>query len=59
MGSPTNQQFAIVGDDELERLGTFVRYGFWEKVEAGRTVIRFATSWYTTEDEVHELLGML
>ncbi len=59
VGSPTNQQFAIVGDDELERLGTFVRYGFWEKVEAGRTVIRFATSWYTTEDEVHELLGML
>lgn len=57
--SPTNQQFVIVDDELLARIPDTVRYGFWERLEDGRTVIRFATSWYTTEEDVRALLDLL
>ncbi len=57
--SPTNQQFVIVDDGLLARIPDTVRYGFWERLVDGRTVIRFATSWYTTEEDVRALLDLL
>ncbi len=55
MDSPTNQQFVIVEDSKLEKLRENVKVGFWEKPDANHTVVRFATSWATTEDEIEEL----
>ncbi len=57
--SPTNQQFVIVDDELLAKMPDTVRYGFWERLEDGRTVIRFATSWHTTEKDVRALLDLL
>lgn len=57
--SPTNQQFVIVDDELLARMPDSVRYGFWERLADGRTVIRFATSWHTTEEDVRALLDLL
>ncbi len=57
--SPTNQQFVIADDELLARIPDTVRYGFWERLVDGRTVIRFATSWYTTEEDVRALLDLL
>lgn len=53
--SPTNQQFVIIEDKKLEALKENVRVGFWEKPDANHTVVRFATSWATTENEIEEL----
>jgi len=53
--SPTNQQFVIVEDAVLKQLQKNVIVGFWEKPDADHTVIRFATSWYTTEQDIKEL----
>ena len=55
MDSPTNQQFVIIEDEKLEKLRENVRVGFWEKPDAKHTVIRFATSWATTENVIAEL----
>ena len=55
MDSPTNQQFVIIEDEKLEELKRNVRVGFWEKPDEKHTVIRFATSWATTESEIEEL----
>ena len=57
--SPTNQQFIAVDDALLARLEGAVAYGFWEKLPDGRTVIRFATSWATKEEDVDALLALL
>ena len=57
--SPTNQQFIVADDALLARLEGEVAYGFWEKLRDGRTVIRFATSWATREEDVDALLAFL
>ncbi len=53
--SPTNQQFVVVDDAVLEKLDGRVTYSFWEKYSENQTVIRFATSWYTTIEDVMKL----
>lgn len=58
--SPTNQQFVIVKNDELKRLTEAgIAYGFWEKYDQDHTVIRFATSWSTSQEDIDELRKML
>ena len=57
--SPTNQQFIIVENSRLPELKTKVVYSFIEKYDAEHTVIRLATSWATTEEQVDELLSIL
>ncbi len=59
LDSPTNQQFVILDNEEMEALEKKVSFSVWEKVDAGRTAVRFATSWATTNGQVDELLGML
>ena len=53
--SPTNQQFVIIEDEKLKELEQNVAVGFWEKPDADHTVIRFATSWATREEDILEL----
>lgn len=57
--SPTNQQFFIVDNKKLEELEKHVRYGFWEKYDDTHTVVRFATSWATTEESIEQLKNLL
>ena len=57
--SPTNQQFVILDDDAMARLSGKVAFSFWERLADGRTVVRFATSWSTTEEELDALEEML
>ncbi|MCR5686637.1 MAG: low specificity L-threonine aldolase [Lachnospiraceae bacterium] len=58
-GSPTNQVFCVMENEALERLGEKVEYGFWEKYDDRHTVIRFATDWGTTEEEINALIKAL
>ncbi len=53
--SPTNQQFVVIEDAKLRELEGHVAVGFWEKPDESHTVIRFATSWATTEQDLEEL----
>ena len=57
--SPTNQQFVLVEDERLCEIEKHVKVGFWEKPDEYHTVVRFATSWATTEDEIDELAKYL
>ena len=50
--SPTNQQFIILENDQLEKLKKDVAVSFWEKYDDHHTVVRFATSWSTTEKDL-------
>ena len=55
INSPTNQQFVILENDVLKELGEYVGYDIWEKYDESHTVVRFASSWATTQEGIEEL----
>ena len=59
MDSPTNQQFVIMEDSLLEKLREEVAVTFWEKYDENHTVVRFAASWSTTQEEIDALKKLL
>lgn len=57
--SPTNQQFIVLENEEMERLQKKIRFSYWEKADATHTVVRFATSWATRPEAIDELFRIL
>ena len=57
--SPTNQQFVVLDNAQVEALAERVRFSTWEKLGDGRTVIRLVTSWSTTPDDLAALKAAL
>ena len=57
--SPTNQQFVILENEELDRIQKYVAVSFWEKYDESHTVVRFATSWSTTDEDIRQLREIL
>ena len=51
----TNQQFIILENEYMAKLKKKVAFGFWEKYDDAHTVVRFATSWSTTEEDLEML----
>lgn len=59
LDSPTNQQFIVVENSKLQKLGESVTYSFWESYDEEHTVIRLATSWSTTKADIEALREIL
>ena len=59
LDSPTNQQFVILPPETAKALEGKVKYEVWEHLPDGRTVVRFATSWATTPEQIDELAALL
>lgn len=59
INSPTNQTFIILTPEQKAKLEEKVVMGFWENLPDGRIVMRIATSWATTEDNVNRLIELL
>ena len=57
--SPTNQQFIILENQQMERLKDKVTFSYWEKVDEHHTVVRFATSWATTKEDIEKLINLI
>lgn len=57
--SPTNQQFFILNNDKIVELEQKVKFAVWEKYDDQHRVVRFATSWATTEENVDQLLALI
>ncbi len=57
--TPTNQIFVLFSDDDLPALKEKVELGFWEKADESHTVMRIATSWATTQEDVDKLISLL
>ena len=59
LDSPTNQQFFVVTRAQLERLRGEVVFNLWEWLDAEHAVVRFVTSWATTEEDLEALEKLL
>lgn len=57
--SPTNQVFFVIDNQKLDTLNKYVQYGFWEKYDDNKSIIRFATSWATKEDDIMKLKDIM
>lgn len=57
--TPTNQQFVILENNKMKELREKVAFSFWEKYDESHTVVRFATSWSTTEKDIEMLKEIL
>ena len=57
--SPTNQQFIVLPDAEVERLSQQVQFTHFGQTDKHCTICRFVTSWATTEEEINELERLL
>ena len=59
INSPTNQQFVILTEEQMARIGEKCRFCFWERVDGHRCAVRFATSFATTTDDIADLAKIL
>lgn len=57
--SPTNQQFIILENKRMEELKKQITFSFWENLDENHTVVRFVTSWSTTDEDMEVLRRVL
>lgn len=55
----TNQIFIVLENTKMQELKKSVSFGFWERVDENHTVVRFASSWATTDEAVDKLISLL
>jgi len=55
----TNQQFVILENAQMARLAESVRFSQWEPYDESHTVVRFATSWSTRDEDLAALRELL
>ena len=53
--SPTNQQFVVIDNEQVERLSHHVVFSHFGQTDHHHTICRFVTSWATTEEEIAAL----
>lgn len=54
--SPTNQQFFQLPNDVIDRLRESIAFDYWGPRGERESVVRFVTSWSTTEQDVEMLI---
>lgn len=57
--SPTNQQFVSLTQDQADRLAKTCRYKIMKRNPDGTLLLRFCTSWSTTEEDMDVLLAAI
>ena len=57
--SPTNQQFPILTQEQIDALEGQVAFEVWDRLPDGRFVTRFATSWATLSENLEVLEALL
>ena len=57
--SPTNQIFIVLKNEDYALLSEKIGLSFWEKADETHSVVRIATSWATTDEQVERLLKLL
>jgi threonine aldolase len=57
--SPTNQQFPILSEEQINRLSKKYAFEQWKKIDDDLTAVRFCTNWATREEDVQTLISDL
>ncbi len=57
--SPTNQQFVVLSNSQMDELMKHVLFEQWEPIDDEHTLCRFVTSWATTPEDLEVLTTAL
>ncbi|MGI6072867.1 MAG: threonine aldolase family protein [Lachnospiraceae bacterium] len=57
--SPTNLIFIVLENEKCRELTSKVRLDYWGKIDDSHVVMRIATSWATTQEQVDALINVL
>ena len=57
--SPTNQQFLRLPNEVIDRLRQDVAFDYWGPRGEKESIVRFVTSWATTDEDVDTLVALL
>lgn len=57
--SPTNQQFFVLPNREIDRLSQYATFELWGPRGKEESVVRFVTSWATTDEQIDALTARL
>lgn len=57
--SPTNQQFFILPKSEIDRIRKFATFEIWAPVKPDLYIVRFVTSWNTSDADIDEFIYKL
>jgi threonine aldolase len=49
----------VLENGRMEELKREVSFSFWEKKDESHTVVRFATSWSTTDEDLDKLEALI
>ncbi len=55
----TNQVFVALDEKRYATLSARVEMSFWERLADGRTAVRLATSWASSDEDVDALVALL
>lgn len=59
VNSYTNQQFVIIENERLKELEKELVFGYIDKLDNEKSIIRICTSWATKDEDVDKLLNIL
>lgn len=59
MDSPTNQQFPIFSNAQLEVLTKEFLFSVWQRIDEEHTAVRICTSWATKNENVDKLISAI
>ncbi|MBO7269817.1 MAG: low specificity L-threonine aldolase, partial [Bacteroidales bacterium] len=57
--SPTNQQFFRLPNDLIDRLKQEASFEYWGPRGQQESVVRFVTSWATSDEDIDQLIALL
>lgn len=57
--SPTNQQFYVIPNADLEHLRQYIGFEVWCPVDEAHTACRFVTSWATNDEEIQQIIDAI
>lgn len=57
--SPTNQQFLRLPNDVIDHLRRDVSFDYWGARGQKQSIVRFVTSWATTDEQIEQLLKLI
>ena len=57
--SPTNQQFLRLPNEVIDRLRQDIAFDYWGPRGESESIVRFVTSWATTDEDVDALVALL
>lgn len=58
MDSPTNQQLILMTEEEMAELGKTIVFDRWGPYDETHTIVRLASSWSTTDEDIAVLAGV-